>query len=170
GNGIQPPEAAIPTYTVPPYIGIGANEYVVDVTHTVEGPDGRQVPAIDFISTVDTSPIAELNMWYHTLNCGYRTRASGETDFPCIYGEDRKSTRLNSSHLGISYAVFCLKKKKNKIRPACVEEILNDPCASLVRRMKLQMHEHASRSVVHCIARSAFVPEWLLHSHNPLAL
>src|SRR5258705_7712212 len=27
---------------------------------------------------------------------------------------DRKSTRLNSSHLGISYAVFCLKKKKSK--------------------------------------------------------
>src|SRR5437899_7580813 len=27
-------------------------------------------------------------------------------------GTDRKSTRLNSSHLGISYAVFCLKKKK----------------------------------------------------------
>src|SRR6202521_4332020 len=27
--------------------------------------------------------------------------------------EDRKSTRLNSSHLRISYAVFCLKKKKN---------------------------------------------------------
>src|SRR5436853_6781661 len=27
--------------------------------------------------------------------------------------EDRKSTRLNSSHLGISYAVFCLKKKKD---------------------------------------------------------
>src|SRR5437660_12417678 len=29
-------------------------------------------------------------------------------------GEDRKSTRLNSSHVAISYAVFCLKKKKNK--------------------------------------------------------
>src|SRR5947199_7735784 len=28
-------------------------------------------------------------------------------------GTDRKSTRLNSSHLGISYAVFCLKKKKH---------------------------------------------------------
>src|SRR5437899_3991421 len=28
---------------------------------------------------------------------------------------DRKSTRLNSSHLGISYAVFCLKKKKKKV-------------------------------------------------------
>src|SRR5438045_9718327 len=29
-------------------------------------------------------------------------------------GRDRKSTRLNSSHLGISYAVFCLKKKKKE--------------------------------------------------------
>src|SRR5947199_2895409 len=33
---------------------------------------------------------------------------------------DRKSTRLNSSHLGISYAVFCL-KKKNKSRKARVD-------------------------------------------------
>src|SRR2546426_4417747 len=31
-------------------------------------------------------------------------------------GQDRKSTRLNSSHLVISYAVFCLKKKKNNNR------------------------------------------------------
>src|SRR5690554_7516769 len=30
--------------------------------------------------------------------------------------EDRKSTRLNSSHVRISYAVFCLKKKKNTYR------------------------------------------------------
>src|SRR2546426_1298998 len=36
---------------------------------------------------------------------------------------DRKSTRLNSSHLVISYAVFCLKKKKHrKCRPAPVPE------------------------------------------------
>src|SRR5438045_5493212 len=32
---------------------------------------------------------------------------------------DRKSTRLNSSHLGISYAVFCLKKKKNNHLTPC---------------------------------------------------
>src|SRR5437868_12478282 len=31
-----------------------------------------------------------------------------------IAGQDRKSTRLNSSHVSISYAVFCLKKKKKK--------------------------------------------------------
>src|SRR5258705_9556322 len=34
---------------------------------------------------------------------------------------DRKSTRLNSSHLGISYAVFCLKKKKNNGEVICNE-------------------------------------------------
>src|SRR5256885_11268645 len=35
---------------------------------------------------------------------------------PCERRLDRKSTRLNSSHLVISYAVFCLKKKKKKIK------------------------------------------------------
>src|SRR2546426_8225022 len=36
--------------------------------------------------------------------------------YPVETGLDRKSTRLNSSHLVISYAVFCLKKKKKKKR------------------------------------------------------
>src|SRR3712207_8130780 len=40
---------------------------------------------------------------YHYDNVGYNSRL-----------EDRKSTRLNSSHANISYAVFCLKKKKIK--------------------------------------------------------
>src|SRR6266496_973528 len=35
---------------------------------------------------------------------------------PRRHGTDRKSTRLNSSHVEISYAVFCLKKKKNTER------------------------------------------------------
>src|SRR5256885_2713717 len=35
------------------------------------------------------------------------------------FGVDRKSTRLNSSHLVISYAVFCLKKKKKKKDKCC---------------------------------------------------
>src|SRR5256885_12306904 len=38
--------------------------------------------------------------------------SAGQARFP---PPDRKSTRLNSSHLVISYAVFCLKKKKNKL-------------------------------------------------------
>ncbi|HWN96983.1 MAG TPA: CehA/McbA family metallohydrolase [Methylomirabilota bacterium] len=87
GNGIQISEKQLPSYEIPKYNGIGANEFVVDITHEVPGPDGKPVPAIDFISTVDTDPYAELNMWYHSLNAGFRVRASGETDFPCIYGE-----------------------------------------------------------------------------------
>src|SRR2546430_4013491 len=40
-------------------------------------------------------------------------RADGVVDAISVHGVDRKSTRLNSSHSQISYAVFCLKKKKN---------------------------------------------------------
>ena len=87
GNGIAVPAGELPSMAVPRYDGIGANEYIVDITHEVPGPDGKLVPAIDFISTVDTDPSAELTMWYHSLNAGFRVRASGETDFPCIYGE-----------------------------------------------------------------------------------
>jgi len=77
GWGLEVKTDALPNYDMPKFDGIGANEYVVDVTHD----------AVDFISTVDTPSVWELNIWYHTLNCGFRTRVSGETDFPCIYGE-----------------------------------------------------------------------------------
>jgi hypothetical protein len=77
GWGLQVKGNTLPTNEVPPYDGIGANEYVMDVAHD----------AVDFISTIDTPAIWELNVWYHTLNVGFRTRISGETDFPCIYGD-----------------------------------------------------------------------------------
>src|SRR5690349_25039024 len=41
------------------------------------------------------------------------SRAGRRPGPPGGRGEDRKSTRLNSSHVEISYAVFCLKKKRN---------------------------------------------------------
>jgi hypothetical protein len=87
GWGLEVDTDELPNYVVPPFDGIGANEYIVDVTHRVAGPDGALVPAVDFLSTVDTPSVWELNMWYQTLNVGFRTRISGETDFPCIYGE-----------------------------------------------------------------------------------
>jgi hypothetical protein len=87
GWGLQIPGEELPNFTLPAFDGIGANEYVVDVTHEVPGPEGKPVPAVDFLSTVDTPATWELNVWYHTLNAGFRTRISGETDFPCIYGE-----------------------------------------------------------------------------------
>src|SRR5437763_10939922 len=44
-----------------------------------------------------------------------------------VTAQDRKSTRLNSSHRCISYAVFCLKKKKNKKREnKKIKELLKD--------------------------------------------
>jgi hypothetical protein len=87
GWGLEVKTTDLPNYIVPPFDGIGANEYIMDVTHELPGPDGKPLPAVDFISLVDTPYVWELNMWYHTLNVGYRTRVSGETDFPCIYGE-----------------------------------------------------------------------------------
>src|SRR5262245_9575581 len=45
--------------------------------------------------------------------CAQR-HGGGTTMLVRTFATDRKSTRLNSSHLGISYAVFCLKKKKTK--------------------------------------------------------
>src|SRR2546430_6053329 len=41
--------------------------------------------------------------------------AEDESTTRAVSNQDRKSTRLNSSHSQISYAVFCLKKKKNTI-------------------------------------------------------
>jgi hypothetical protein len=79
GWGLEPtaPTKEFPNYIVPKMDGIGANEYIVTVTYGV----------VDFYSAGDTPAPWELNMWYHTLNCGFTTRLSGETDFPCIFDE-----------------------------------------------------------------------------------
>ena len=57
--------------------GVGAMEICVSVA----------AGACDFISAMDTPRIAEWNMWYHLLNCGFPLKVSGETDFPCMSGE-----------------------------------------------------------------------------------
>ena len=79
GWGLEPltPTNDLPNYAMPKMDGIGANEYIVTVTQNV----------VDFFSAGDTPAPWELNMWYHTLNCGFTTRLSGETDFPCIFDE-----------------------------------------------------------------------------------
>ena len=78
GWGLESKATEVPNDEVPAFDGIGANEYIVDVT---------EPNAVNFISTVDTPWPWELNIWYHTLNVGFRTRISGETDFPCITDE-----------------------------------------------------------------------------------
>ncbi|TLU98300.1 hypothetical protein FEN17_23855 [Dyadobacter luticola] len=76
GWGLEPQTQVdkLPNYIVPKMDGIGANEYIVTVTQNL----------VDFFSAGDTPAPWELNMYYHTLNCGFRPRLSGETDFPCI--------------------------------------------------------------------------------------
>jgi hypothetical protein len=76
GWGLEPMQATykLPIIIPPKMDGIGANEYIVTVTENL----------VDFFSAGDTPAPWELNMYYHTLNCGFKTRLSGETDFPCI--------------------------------------------------------------------------------------
>ena len=85
-DGLDGPNG-LPTYNIPAFDGIGANEFIMNAAHTVPGPDDKPVPAVDFIATMNSDRTAEFNMWYHILNCGFRVRASGETDFPCMSGE-----------------------------------------------------------------------------------
>src|SRR5437773_4939824 len=55
---------------------------------------------------------------------GVQLRGDVETEERDSWAElDRKSTRLNSSHITISYAVFCLKKKKNKQKIIYIKKI-----------------------------------------------
>src|SRR5437899_8738353 len=64
--------------------------------HMVAIPETNQPP------TMRSKPLPRVSRWPLPAGSSY-------TQFRL---KDRKSTRLNSSHLGISYAVFCLKKKK----------------------------------------------------------
>ena len=77
GIGLGVGTEELPNYIVPSFQGIGSNEIIVDV------PLG----AADFQCGAEFAPAAELNIWYHLLNVGYRTLMLGETDYPCIYDE-----------------------------------------------------------------------------------
>lgn len=94
GFGLVVDTQELPNYLMPRFDGIGANEYIVDVTHRV----------VNFVSTCDTLPHAELNIWYHTLNCGFRTTLAGETDFPCLtdvrVGDGRSYVKLDKRPIG----------------------------------------------------------------------
>src|SRR5262245_64510642 len=81
-------------------------------------------PEIYTLSLHDALPIScsrARTLWYSMATASSASAANAGTSARwrrrasrCPNPADRKSTRLNSSHLGISYAVFCLKKKKQK--------------------------------------------------------
>lgn len=110
GWGLEPltPTKELPNYVIPKMDNIGANEYIVTVTKNV----------VDFFSAGDTPLPWELNMWYHTLNCGFTTRLSGETDFPCIFDERvgmARSYFKPGAKLGYDAYVDAIKKGRSYI-------------------------------------------------------
>src|SRR2546429_2121991 len=69
------------------------------------------------LQSIDSLIIAliQLRLWFvEFMEPIANDRLAGVSAFVASAEADRKSTRLNSSHGYISYAVFCLKKKKNK--------------------------------------------------------
>src|SRR2546430_3254809 len=64
------------------------------------------------LSLHDALPICSPGLRCERAHRGEQHRPDGERALSPRGAEDRKSTRLNSSHSQISYAVFCLKKKK----------------------------------------------------------
>lgn len=94
GQGMVVDSTDLPNYDIPPMDGIGTQEAIIDVTHGV----------VDFLSGCDTNPVAELNAWYHMMNCGFRMAFIGETDYPCItderMGVGRSYVRLDHRPVG----------------------------------------------------------------------
>src|SRR5262245_15562946 len=86
----------------------------------------------------------------------------------CQYDIDRKSTRLNSSHLGISYAVFCLKKKIKIVVidiQITLKQMLRDFIGIRVNRAKKSGMVNITSSVN---SRERSVINTILHELNPL--
>src|SRR5699024_11395454 len=86
---------ALPILTAPP--------------HKISGPAPKAHPWVSQGSFPVRSPCAALPDTPAASFPQFRDSARRNFLFPLP--EDRKSTRLNSSHVSISYAVFCLKKK-----------------------------------------------------------
>src|SRR5690606_11329162 len=76
--------------------------------------DMPEITGMEFLRMLDSPPKT-------ILTTAYSEYALESYDYGVVDYLDRKSTRLNSSHVKISYAVFCLKKKKNKIMSTCAE-------------------------------------------------
>src|SRR5690349_21871095 len=72
----------------------------------------RPLPKSTCVCSVRSSTHQARATWTACSRCSPRTRP------------DRKSTRLNSSHVEISYAVFCLKKKKKKKKQDIVSNVV----------------------------------------------
>jgi hypothetical protein len=87
--GMMTESADLPNYEIPAFDSIGTNEAIVDVAHGL----------VDFLSGCNGPPVAELNAWYHMLNCGFRLVMVGETDYPCFSPPTNSRPGLGRSYV-----------------------------------------------------------------------
>ncbi|MFP6583981.1 MAG: CehA/McbA family metallohydrolase [Candidatus Hydrogenedentota bacterium] len=154
GWGLEPKEPTddFPNYVMAKFDGIGANEYIMTVTHG----------AVDFISAGDTPWNWELNIWYHVLNSGYRTAISGETDFPCIFDERigmaRSYTKLDDQ-LGYDPFVDEIRKGLNYVSDgrAHLFEFAIDSVNTADNQNELTLDK--AKTVTISVNAAAFLPE-----------
>src|SRR5258707_6219168 len=97
-----------PRSTLFPYTTLFRSETTFDLmsARSNSGAQGRFLSPDTPLLSQDPSDPQTWNLYPYARNNPYR--------YVDRTGPDRKSTRLNSSHANISYAVFCLKKKKYK--------------------------------------------------------
>src|SRR6266498_5415524 len=86
--------------------GIAPEPYLSDLRYLIERKLDRRLPAEDRHQHLELLRVGV------DLADGRRERGKRAVHYGNRLAKDRKSTRLNSSHVRISYAVFCLKKKK----------------------------------------------------------
>lgn len=151
----------LPNFAVPAMNGVGAMEICVTVAHG----------ACDFISAMDTPRIAEWNMWYHILNCGFPLKVSGETDFPCMSGERVGQGRVYvqlGKQKRLDFAAWCdglargrsyvsdgfahaLEFKVNGVAPG-FEEVRLDAAAEVVIEARVAFAAETPALVAHGLA------------------
>src|SRR5437660_1436568 len=92
-------------------VHVGQDDMAVADARRLMGPDAIIGLSIKTAAQAQEAPVELLD--YVGIGGVYATTSKDNPDPPIgVAGLDRKSTRLNSSHVAISYAVFCLKKKK----------------------------------------------------------
>src|SRR5256886_6401987 len=101
-------------------------------------------------------PQSRPRLWRSSILCTPGLSASSSSACQWAVGEemrsDRKSTRLNSSHSQISYAVFCLKKKKKKNNKNVIKKKQKTNMKnSCIKNIKIHIVTHHMRRTIHQI-------------------
>src|SRR5207245_11524500 len=134
------------------------NDPATTEIYTLSLHDALPISGLVISASSQVSPSSLLISTFEIPRSPPKAIPRSSTGFPTWNGGwplDRKSTRLNSSHGSISYAVFCLKKKKKITNP--IEDLgdrIADYALEMVTLVKKKKQHHVyslSETVVRCI-------------------